>query len=351
MKKSYGVSIMSKKNIKKWLHLVVDKSMSIKNYGLESKIKELIDSLINEHASDNLDNILEVTFFSSEFLTQKVYEGLVSDAKYVKNKYIANGPSTAIISATYNVLNRIKMISSAYKDDIHVVMVLTDGAENSSSERYKSLFSQQIKEVVNCKNSKTTLIFQCPKSGIEFLEIYGVDRDNILAWEQTNDGVEFVKYQTSVGLNSFYSSVNNYGVSNTRKFYVQPDLSNINSKEIQQKLDDLSHLYGIFTCRIDCKINEVVEQFSKRPYKAGLAFYQLTKPETVQSNKEILIFDKQNTELYGGKQARKLLGLPDSSECKLLPEKHKDRYEIFVQSNSHNRKIKSGNKIVIKNQP
>ena len=81
-------------------------------------------------------------------------------------------------------------------------------------------------------------------------------------------------------------------------------------------------------------------------YKLGTVFYQLTKREEVQDNKRFIVWDKNSGEYYTGAEARSLLKLPSTGTIKLIPGAN-DQFEVFVQSNSVNRKLVGGTKVVV----
>ncbi len=46
------------------------------------------------------------------------------------------------------------------------------------------------------------------------------------------------------------------------------------------------------------------------PYLIGHAYYQLTKTETIQPQKNIAVLELKTSKVYTGRQARDVLGLP-----------------------------------------
>lgn len=100
----------------------------------------------------------------------------------------------------------------------------------------------------------------------------------------------------------------------------------------------------------DIRIDEFVRSMGL-PFATGKGYYEFTKSEKIQANKEILLVDKKTGEtLTDTDECRKLMGLnpiqrgvsgnhttmsPRNIECA------KD-YKIFIQSNSHTRKLIGG---------
>jgi len=95
----------------------------------------------------------------------------------------------------------------------------------------------------------------------------------------------------------------------------------------------------------DTRIDKFVRDVTGSPYIKGSAFYQLTKKVLVQKHKQIYIFDRDTKNVYQGEYARSLLGLPDTT-CQVVPILN-DRYDIFIQSTSLNRRLSQNTKLLI----
>lgn len=80
-------------------------------------------------------------------------------------------------------------------------------------------------------------------------------------------------------------------------------------------------------------------------FKTGRGFYQFTKTETIQDYKEVILQDKATGDLYEGKRARELLDLPTHGSVRIKPAKM-EKYNVFVQSTSVNRKLIGGFKFL-----
>jgi hypothetical protein len=80
-------------------------------------------------------------------------------------------------------------------------------------------------------------------------------------------------------------------------------------------------------------------------FKVGRGFYEFTKTETIQGHKEIVLMDKASGDMFGGEHARELLGLPTGSTARIKPASL-DKYAVFVQSTSYNRKLVGGTRFL-----
>lgn len=78
-------------------------------------------------------------------------------------------------------------------------------------------------------------------------------------------------------------------------------------------------------------------------FKTGRGFYEFIKPEIIQKKKEIILMDKVTKELYEGEAARSIAGIgPNEENARIKPGKL-EKYRMFIQSTSVNRKLIGGN--------
>ncbi len=80
-------------------------------------------------------------------------------------------------------------------------------------------------------------------------------------------------------------------------------------------------------------------------FKVGRGFYEFTKTETIQGHKEIILMDRKTGDLFEGAAAREMLGLPAGSSVRLKPS-NLEKYVVFVQSTSANRKLVGGTRFL-----
>jgi hypothetical protein len=97
----------------------------------------------------------------------------------------------------------------------------------------------------------------------------------------------------------------------------------------------------------DCSIKEFVEDQGLR-FKTGRGFYEFTKSTKIQDYKEVILEDKLTGDFFCGNKAREICGLPTGSgTVTFCPGKlTSDKYRVFVQSTSYNRKLIGGTKFL-----
>lgn len=110
-------------------------------------------------------------------------------------------------------------------------------------------------------------------------------------------------------------------------------------------LSVLAGRFQVMTVNENCAIKEFVEN-NGIMFKRGRGFYELTKHETVQQYKEVIIQDRVTGEMFTGTQVRERLGLLPQIESggakENLSSRNTAEFRVFVQSTSFNRKLIAG---------
>jgi len=264
--------------------------------------------------------------------------------------YTANGSGTPLWDAVMMGINTLNLNSCKkvlpIQEDIYLVMVITDGLNNrgitSSSELSNMIRMLQATD-------KWTFVFRVPVGYKKEIVRLGIPDGNIVEWEQTEVGIAKVAEKTYSGTQSFMRTVASGEATSTKSYYTT-DLSNVKLADVKSELTDITFeidVKGIWTADEDVQIRDFCEK-NFGEYVKGKAFYQLTKPELVQSNKKIILKHLKKGRYFCDSNyytTRDLLSLPISSECKVRPGDHGD-FEIYIQSTSVNRKLKKNTKVL-----
>ncbi len=102
--------------------------------------------------------------------------------------------------------------------------------------------------------------------------------------------------------------------------------------------------FQVLAVDADTPIKSLVLENGLR-FKVGRGFYEFTKTETIQAGKEVVLMDKKTGDRFSGHKARELLGLPDGETTRLKPTSL-EKYAVFVQSTSANRKLMGGTRFL-----
>ena len=116
-------------------------------------------------------------------------------------------------------------------------------------------------------------------------------------------------------------------------------------KDMDELVPVMPGRFQVMTVDENCDIKGFVTA-NGIEFKKGRGFYELTKAETVQQYKEIIMQDRETGEMFNGSQIREKLGLQPQTVKGGVHEKlyAKDakEFRIFIQSTSVNRKLIAG---------
>lgn len=320
--------------------LVLDASSSMGSHA--SELVKVADNQIAYLAkrSKELDQETRITVYS--FSTSNNLKCLIYDKDVLRMPSIAGlyHPSgmTALMDATMLALEDLELTPEKYGEHAFLIYVLTDGEENASRNTTVNELSKKISKL---PDHWTLAAFVPDQNGVFEAKRFGFPKENISVWDTTSkrgmaEAGEVIRKTTETFMQN-----RTLGIRGSKNLF---SLATPSIQTVAQSLPSLHFgQYRLLDVTDTGRIDEFIEQKLRRPYKLGEAFYQLSKPEKVQAQKQVAILAKGY--VYTGAEARKLLGLPDY-EVKVTPSDHPD-YEIFIQSTSLNRKLVAGTKVLV----
>lgn len=249
--------------------------------------------------------------------------------------------NTALWDGVGKAIQRLSTFPDAGNvDTSFMVIVVTDGEENQSR-----LFSApELLRMIDRQQGtdRWSFVFCVPPGKGEALaRKLGIPMGNIKEWERTREGTRYMGESVTRGLAGYFEG-RRRGARSTKGFF-NTDASKISASQVKKNLTDISGQVKIWTVEAECPIQSFVE-VKGRSYEIGKAYYQLTKDETVQGHKLLMLMRKGEKAVYGGQEARDMLGLP-THDVKVRPGNHGE-WDIFVQSTSTNRKLVRGSKLI-----
>lgn len=258
--------------------------------------------------------------------------------------FTADG-GTALNDAIMETIREFKDTERKDPSASFLVIAFTDGYENRSSVPTFKLRAEILK--LQDKGNWTFAI-SCPKgSETRIAKAYGIPHGNVTSWEQTEEGVEELA-QVNTNSVTNYTRSRATGSRSVSSFYVQVGRKNVD--EVARTLtSEKSSRYRTIRAEKACTIQEAVEG-KKLRFSPGCAYYQLNKPETIQSYKQIIMQRRDTGDFYTGfTETRNALGLPLDGHGKVHPG-NLGEWIIWVQSTSNNRKLLSGMQILFDKQ-
>mgnify|MGYP003418070895 CR=1 FL=1 len=258
------------------------------------------------------------------------------------NDYKIDGNATPLFDSVGALIEQFETVPDYNDPNVSfLIIAVTDGQDNNSPI-WRSRIGDKIRQLQ--ATDKWTFVFRVPRGGKYYIQNTGVHPGNIQQWEQTERGFHKSSQHIQTAYAGYYNS-RALGKTSTDKFFV--DTVQLNKKKIKKNLVDISSDVVILSPKkteIGEQIRDYVERKMKRPYAKGEAYYLLTRTEKVQEYKKLCLLDKKTHTVYGGSDARDLLGLPETGLIKLVPG-NINQYEVFVQSTSTNRLVR--NKILV----
>lgn len=252
------------------------------------------------------------------------------------------GGMTALASATTLVIEDLGQTFQKYGDHAFLQYVLTDGIENDSPYAARVNLPRKISSLPE----NWTLALLVPnQSGVAYATNLGVPKDNVAVWN-----ADMVGGFTEVGsvlreATERFMQGRAKGIRGSRSVF-STGAEAVNAETIQQAaLKPLPHsAYKLVPVPEKSVIRPFVESCGFH-YTVGMAYYQLTKRETIQARKKIAIVHRKTDKVYVGDGVRDMLGLP-VMETRVSPEFNPD-YDIYVESTSVNRNLLPSTKLLI----
>lgn len=335
-------SAVAVSNVINHIALVLDASGSMAH--LRDEVIKVADEQIKHLAqrSTELDQETRVTVytFSGRGTTRcLVYDKDVLRLPSLRGLYNTTG-QTALIDATLKALDDLAKTPELYGDHAFLAYILTDGDENNSEHRSLTL-KQRLEGL---RENWTVAAFVPNVLGKRSAQQFGFPTANIAIWNiDSIDGVREVGAVIRRTTDA-YMSHRATGLKGTRTLF---DLAaNIPAAAVKQVLTPLNPgQYRVLAVTDKEAIAPFIERKTRRAYKAGEAFYELTKSELVQASKTIALMDKKTKYVYRGAHARALLNLPNA-EVRVAPTKH-PTFDIFIQSFSVNRNLMPDTRVLL----
>jgi hypothetical protein len=281
------------------------------------------------HNIDTIMSVVECGYGSTSSVRRDITNSNVSKLQLIaESSYSARGTGTPLFDSIGDLIEQFESLSDA-----------------NASRRYSGAnLAEKIKQLQS--TDRWTFVFRVPRGDARTLIKLGIPEHNILEWDQHQRGVETATASTKQAFNEFYTSRAS-GAKSTTKFYA--NLAEVTIADVEAKLVDISKdvtLFPVSKSEDGSQIRAFCEgRLGGKAFVKGAAFYQLTKPETVQDYKLIAIRSKTTNAIHSGAAARDLLGLPRYGEIKLTPDKLGD-FNVFVQSTSVNRKVSTGTQVL-----
>lgn len=305
---------------------------------------EIIRGIREEAAKTGIDTFLTLLTFD-DAVDVKLRAEPIQDVKSMSSYYKLGG-MTALLDGAYTAIEELEKHDKNAQTSF-LVYVVTDGGENNSRRKSRNeLVDRMLKLRMT---DRWTFGWQMPPGGKQYALNLGIDADHIREWEGTAKGIAQTAQVTNSATANYFQTKSKGGSTAKVSNLFTTDLSKLSAKVLHTKLDDISNHFKEYEVKDESRIDEFTMKKTKKEYVYGQTFYQLMKTETIQASKKVLIQEKGKGAIWGGDQARDLIGLPKASSgvsIKVKPGNHAN-YDVYVQSGSPNRKLPRGTRVLI----
>jgi hypothetical protein len=284
------------------------------------------------------DQKLRVSYYTFGSQARNVFfESKVESLRNLTN-YHPREPRTALYEAIRLAIQEFDSLSDANDENSSFLLqIVTDGQENKGNVAERTI-QKLIRERQN--TDRWTIAVSCPeryRSSIAFR--LGIHEGNIQGWDPASRfGMDTVRTAHTAGLSKYLGS-RARGQTATRKFFAEVNVGRQGVRTVKRglKAEPKTRFRRLKVDKAR-SIKDFIES-KNLTFQKGRVFYALSKPEIVQSFKEILL-QKRNepSVLYGGDQVRAKLGIPSGQEAKVSPG-NLGEWVIWIQSTSSNRKL------------
>lgn len=250
--------------------------------------------------------------------------------------------STALFDAVGQAIEELEKLPND-SNVAFLVQVLTDGAENASTQYTADRLLKLIRQKQD--SDKWTFVFLVPHGGrgqIQAAFKNEIPDGNIREWTKTTQGVQEYAKAASLG-STQYMVQRSVGITSTQDFFL--NANQVTNRQVQRRADDYSARVKIWHVDKETDIQPFIETRSGDTYRQGMAYYQITKKELIQPHKQLMIREKGTKTVYGGQDVRTILGVPTTGNVRVEP-RNLGNWDIFVQSTSVNRKLVRGTDVV-----
>jgi hypothetical protein len=336
--------------------LVVDESYSMKH--LKDTTVRVFDGFISRHAAKSKAKEQETrvtVYFFNSYGTERcvIWDMDVLRVPSLAGMYHPDG-NTALLRTFLLAVRDLREIPQKYGDHSIAVFGFTDGQENDSARpRTHAAQSKVIAElhqaIVSAPDNETYGLFVPDQEGVHDAKSFGFPAGNISVWNPNSaEGIEDVGRLlddvTEGYMEGRARGVRGYSARSAGGLF---KISEVSPADVNSSLTPLTEgSYTFHDVPADQRIDEFVLLATKRPYQVGRAYYQLSKAETIQPQKQIAI--ETGDGVFSGPEARTLLGLPDHHiKAGFRSGDLAAGLTVFVQSTSYNRNLKAGTRLLL----
>lgn len=329
--------------LRNYVALVIDSSSSM--WSIRTAAVQAFNGILNSLRKTPTGQETQVLLIEfSDYASVISYPTDIQNVRDLRHADYTPHGNTALFDAAVLAIETLEKVPDANQPNVSfLVFVFTDGEENVSRRTTEGKLKSLIERVQ--KTDRWSIGFLVPPGRRNRAVNFGLPQANVKEWEATTDGVKEMEVHTAGAVQGYYQARSS-GQTRSKSLFM--DLSQVNMDQVRATLTDLSKSFKSWTVDKETDIRPFVEYHTGKPYVTGQAYYQLTdnRGVKVQPHKSVLLIEKGKKAIYGGADARRLIGLPDGETVRVKPGNHAN-FDIFIQSTSVNRRLIKGTKVLV----
>lgn len=244
--------------------------------------------------------------------------------------------STALIDALADSITAAR----SRKSEAALIQVFTDGGENGS----RKSSADAVKALLAAETAKgyLTLAVTGPREARNMMDRIGLTTDNFREWDGSTEASYRETVQATQSAASTYVATRRAGRTATVKYYADATkLTEAGTRGMTKQVAPAE----LKQCSKHMSGRAIADFF--KTFEKGRHYYQLVKPEYIDDGKELVVHIKDKNEFrQGSRTVRMLLNLPETGRIRVYPGPHSEKFDIYVQSASVNRKLVEGQKLL-----
>lgn len=278
-----------------------------------------------------------------------VYDKDVLRMPSIAGMYSPHG-NTALCDAMNTVIAELGETPTKYGDHSFLLILLTDGEENRSTPAGKKKLPFTLQSI---PDNWTVAAFVPNAMGRHDMIKLGFPAGNIAIWDAGKSGSLIEVGEQIATASADYMAMRSSGQRSTKNLFSMNTPSATAVKNALTPMTEGSYFFLPVTVSDLAQIeNGRIDQFIQlktgKPYTVGRTYYEMIDRVRIQPNKQVAIAVTEHNEerVYMGAAARSMLGLPATGEVRVSPGRWKN-YKVYVQSNSMNRKLYAGTRVLV----
>ncbi len=318
--------------------IVADVSGSMRH--LQKRQQEAIWAIIRELAKDEAEHLALVSIQPFGSAVGENCTPFKAASQYREEELsglVCNQGSTRLMDAVVHALHTVQRRGT----EAALVQVVTDGGENAS--RTWNHTGPEL--AAHMARGNLTIALTGPHEAGRLLRKCGLPDDNFRPWDGRTEKSYGETVQATQTALSTYTAQRKAGATRSVSYYVDPAKLTTPGVRSMAKAVTPTEVRTVSGHMSGRAIADFFKVFEK-----GKHYYQLIKPEYIQEDKDLVVHIKDQSGpgefRQGSRTIRMLLGLPETGRIRVRPGPVSDKYDVYVQSASVNRKLVEGQKLL-----